>query len=295
MPTISGCQSGVSEMAPPPLKDTQSGANQEGRCSLVGDVTDSSGAVVANATITIANLDTGLTRTVKTNEVGHYVAGGLRFGHYSVKAQSPGFKAVEKTGIVLEAGANGRADVALEIRADIKLAFDGGCCEYAATPLKVEPEDWATKKKPFTYFVGTAEDHGTFKGVAELVYGDPGMWEQIFEANRNVVAKPGPIPGGTSILIPPRKRDVPKLISKVLPTYPSEARQQHVRGEVVLDIALNDDGTVETVEVIDGNPLLAEPATAAVKQWRYRPLIAQGNPVVKFVVVISFGRSGKVH
>jgi protein TonB len=96
-------------------------------------------------------------------------------------------------------------------------------------------------------------------------------------------------------LIPPRKRDVPKLISKVLPTYPSEARQQHVRGEVVLDIALNDDGTVETVEVIDGNPLLAEPATAAVKQWRYRPLIAQGNPVVKFVVVISFGRSGKVH
>ena len=282
-------------MAPPPLKDTQSGANQEGRCSLVGDVTDSSGAVVANATITIANLDTGLTRTVKTNEVGHYVAGGLRFGHYSVKAQSPGFKAVEKTGIVLEAGANGRADVALEIRADIKLAFDGGCCEYAATPLKVEPEDWATKKKPFTYFVGTAEDHGTFKGVAELVYGDPGMWEQIFEANRNVVAKPGPIPGGTSILIPPRKRDVPKLISKVLPTYPPEARQQHVRGEVVLDIALNDDGTVETVEVIDGNPLLAEPATAAVKQWRYRPLIAQGNPVVKFVVVISFGRSGKVH
>jgi hypothetical protein len=169
-------------MAPPPLKDTQTppqkpGADQEGRCSLLGDVTDPSGAVVANATVTIANLDTGLTYTVKTNELGHYVAGGLALGRYSVKAESPGFKAVEKTGIVLEAGADGRADVPLEIRADIKLdivanpSFDSGCCEYAATPLKVEPEDWGTKKKPFNNIVGDADDHGTFKGIAEL-----GLW-----------------------------------------------------------------------------------------------------------------------
>lgn len=301
MPALSACHFGVSEMAPPPLKDTQSGANQRGRCSLVGDVTDPSGAVVANATITIANLDTGLTRTVKTNELGHYLAGGLTFGHYSVKAEYPGFRVVEKTGITLEPGANGRADVALEIRADIKLdvvatpANDGGCCEYAAIPLKVEVEDWATKKKPFTYVVGNAEDHGAFKGVAELVYGDPGMWIQIFEANRDVVAKPGAIPAGTAILIPPRKHNVPKLISKVLPTYPPEAKQNHIWGEVVLDVTLNDDGTVNTVDVIDGKPLLAEAATAAVKQWRYRPLVVQGKPVLKFVVALSFGKRGKVH
>lgn len=179
------------------------------------------GAVIANATITITNIDTNFTRTVKTNEVGHYVAGGLKVGHYIVKAESPGFRAVEKSGIVLEPGDNGRADVALEIRADFKLdvtanpANDAGCCEYAATPLKVEEEDWSTKKKPFTYVVGTAKDLGTFKGIAELVYGDPGMWLQIFEANRNVVGKPGAIPAGTSVLIRPRKRVVPKLISKV--------------------------------------------------------------------------------
>jgi TonB family protein len=267
----------------------------------VGDVTDPQGAVVANATITISNLDTGLTRSVKTDEVGHYVAGGLKVGHYSVKAESPGFRAIEKTGIVLEAGANGRADVALEIRADFKLdviatpAIDGGCCEYAATPLKVEEEDWATKKKPFTYVVGTAKDKGTFKGIAELVYGDPGMWVQIFEANRDVVAKPGTIPAGTSILIPPRKRTIPKMLSKVLPAYPPEARQQQVWGDVVLNVMLKDDGTVERVEVIDGNPLLAEAATTAVKKWRYQPLLANGKPVVNFVVAISFGKRGKVH
>jgi TonB family protein len=298
MPAISGCQSGVSEMAPPPLKETQTPPAQSG-ASLVGDVTDPQGAVVTNATITITNLDTGVARTVKTNQMGHYVAGGLKVGHYSVKAEYPGFKAVEKTGIDLEPGANGRADVALEIRADFKLdvvAPDyGGCCEYAATPLKVEPEDWGTKKKPFTYYVGTAEDRGTFKGIAELVYGDPGMWVQIFEANRNMVAKPGSISAGTAITIPPRKRAVPKLISKVLPAYPPEAKQQHVRGDVVLDVTIKDDGTVEQVGLIDGNPLLAEAATTAVKQWRYQPLLVQGKPLLHFVVVVSFGRGGRVH
>lgn len=299
MPATSGCQSGVSEMAPPPLKDSQTPTLHSG--SLVGDVTDPQGAVVANATITISNLDTGLTRTVTTNEVGHYVAGGLKVGHYTVWAQAPGFSTVEKTGIALEAGANGRADVALEIRADFKLDVtatptnDGGCCEYAASPLKVGVEDWATKKKPFTYFVGTANDQGTFKGIAELVYGDPGMWVQIFEANRDVVAKPGAIPAGTSILIPPRKRAVPKRISKILPVYPPEAKQEHVWGDVVLDVTLKDDGTVERVEVIDGNPLLVEAATSAVKQWRYRPLLVKGKLVVNFVTVVSFGKGGKAH
>ena len=300
MPALSGCQSGVSEMAPPPLKGEQVPA-QDSRCSLVGDVTDPQGAVIANATITITNIDTNFTRTVKTNEVGHYVAGGLKVGHYIVKAESPGFRAVEKSGIVLEPGDNGRADVALEIRADFKLdvtanpANDAGCCEYAATPLKVEEEDWSTKKKPFTYVVGTAKDKGTFKGIAELVYRDPGMWLQIFEANRDVVARPGAIPAGTSILIPPRKRLVPKLISKVPPTYPPEAKQEHVWGDVVLDVTLNDHGTVDRVELIDGNPMLAEAAIAAVKQWQYKPLLANGKPVVNFVVVVSFGKGGKVH
>jgi TonB family protein len=306
MPAISGCQSGVSEMAPPPLKDTQKPANQDNdqdnRCSLVGNVTDPQGAVIANATITISNLDTGITRTVKTNRVGHYVAGGLRFGHYTVKAEYPGFKAVEKTGIVLEPGANGHADVALEIRADFKLdvvgttpANDIGCCEYAAIPLKVEPEDWGTKQKPFNYVVGAAEDHGTFRGIATLVYDDPGMWIQIFEANRSTMAHTGPIPAGTYLTIPPRKRAVPKLISKVLPAYPPAARRQHIFGDVVFDVTLHDDGTVDHVDLIDGDPVLADPAAAAVKQWRYRPLLVEGKPVLKFVVVVSFGKGGGVH
>ena len=296
MPTLSACQFGVSEMAPPPLKD----ADQSSPCSLVGDVTDPQGAVVNNVTITITNIDTGLTRTVTTNEIGHYVAGGLKVGHYTIKAQAPGFATAEKTGIVLEAGANGRANVALEIRADFKLDVVGasptydGCCEYAASPLKVGVEDWLTKKKPFTYYVGEAEDHGTFKGIAELVYGDPGMWVQIFEANRSAVDKPGAIPGGTSIVIPPRKRNVPKLLSRVMPAYPPSAKPAKIWGDVVLDVTLNEDGSVDHVDVIDGPAELVEATTAAVKQWRYRPSPAAKTEPVKFVVVVSFTKHGKV-
>jgi TonB family protein len=155
-------------------------------------------------------------------------------------------------------------------------------------------ENLYERKKPFTYVVGDGNDHRTFQGIAALVYGDTKAWIQIFEANRSVVMKPGPIPYGTAIWIPPRKRVVPKLISKVMPTYPPAAKNAHVWGDVVLDVTLKEDGTVEETSVIDGDPLLVEATTTAVKQWRYQPLLDHGQPVVKFVVAVSFGKGGKV-
>ena len=127
-----------------------------------------------------------------------------------------------------------------------------------------------------------------------MVYGDSNAWIQIFEANRSVMEKPGVIPYGTLILIPPRKRVVPKLISKVMPVYPAEARKAHVWGDVVMDVTLNEDGTVAQASVIDGAPLLTDAAASAVKQWRYRPLAVDGKPILKFVVAISFSKGGKV-
>ena len=282
LPATAGCQSGVSEMAPPPLK-----SNQDTLCSLVGTVTDPTGAVVSHVRITITNTDTGVARTLTTSDTGEYVANDLPSGHYSVKAVAQGFKTTLITAIELKAGHSERAEIRLQISYS-------GCCEYAASPLKVEPEDLTTKKKPFTYTVGDAKDHGTLRGIAELVYEDPRMWVQIFEANRDVIEKPGEIPNGTSITIPARKRAVPKLISKILPAYPAEAKKAHVWGDVVLDVTLKEDGTVEQTSFIDGNPLLVEAATSAVKQWRFKPLLVNGKPVVKFVVVVSFSKGGKV-
>src|SRR5260370_22230749 len=78
--------------------------------TIVGTVTDPSGSVIANVKITIANVETGLARTTTTNESGQYVAVDLRIGHYSVKAEAPGFKVAEEKGLVLNVGDRRRVD-----------------------------------------------------------------------------------------------------------------------------------------------------------------------------------------
>ena len=296
---------GVSEYAPPPLKPrptpspTPSPTPEKPAGSLSGTVTDPAGAVVPGAKIGITNLDTGAVRVLTTNYKGEYAANDLAPGRYSVKVEVAGFKTAEKTGIVLQAGSPDSANLQLTLaRVDVRLTINAdvgsiGVCEYAAEPLNLESM-LRQQKKPFQYVVGEAKDRGTLQGIAGLVYGDSRAWIQIFEANRGVIEKPGPVPSGTSLLIPPKKRLVPKLVHKVLPAYPPAAREQQVRGDVVLDVTLSDDGAVEQASIIDGSPLLAEAATSAVKQWKYKPLLVDGKPVLKFVVVVSFGKRGKV-
>src|SRR5215471_19133574 len=68
-------------------------ASQE--ATIVGTVTDPTGAAVASATISITNENTGVMRALGTNEAGQYVAPGLLIGVYNVKVQASGFKAQE--------------------------------------------------------------------------------------------------------------------------------------------------------------------------------------------------------
>lgn len=88
---------------------------QEG--TLLGTVSDPSGAVVANASVSITNLETGLTSVVVSDGAGQYVAPDLAIGHYSMKVTASGFKAVEKTGVALQVGDRLRVDFALQVGA----------------------------------------------------------------------------------------------------------------------------------------------------------------------------------
>src|SRR6266487_2034007 len=78
--------------------------------TIVGTVTDSSGAVVPNVSITVTARDTGLTRKTTTNQSGNYVATFLPVGQYSVTAEVSGFKKKTVTGIVLEVNQEPRVD-----------------------------------------------------------------------------------------------------------------------------------------------------------------------------------------
>jgi Carboxypeptidase regulatory-like domain/TonB dependent receptor len=83
--------------------------------TIVGTVTDPSGAAVANATITLTNNDTGVQRTLPTNADGQYVAPDLHIGHYTVHANASGFKVAEEKDITLNVGDRTRVDFKLQV------------------------------------------------------------------------------------------------------------------------------------------------------------------------------------
>jgi TonB family protein len=261
-------------------------------------VTDSTGAVVTKAAITITNVATNsIVITVKTDQNGQYTAKDLGKGKYDVAAAAAGFRTTIVKGVEVKEGN------AVQVNLRLEVGNWGGCCEYAAPPMRL-PDDsvpnttplsaYSFKIKPFTYSVGEADDQGTLRGIAKLVYGDQKIWVQIFEANRDVVVDPNSLPSGTSLIIPAPFQPKLKLATKILPPYPQEALRQHVHGEVAMDVMLNDDGTVQAVKVIEGDSLLSSAAIDAVKQWKYKPLKVNGELVNKVVAVLTFDKNGKV-
>ncbi len=80
-----------------------------------------------------------------------------------------------------------------------------------------------------------------------------------------------------------------RLLYRVEPEYPEEARQRQMQGSVVLDVRVGRDGTVQTVNPVSGQGLLADAAIAAVKQWRFKPRMVKGQPAeMQTKVILNF-------
>ncbi|MGH9716323.1 MAG: TonB family protein [Candidatus Acidiferrales bacterium] len=83
----------------------------------------------------------------------------------------------------------------------------------------------------------------------------------------------------------------PRLISSVLPTYPSLAQQAGVTGTVVIDTTVDKEGRVAKMKVVSGPVLLRGAALSALRQWKYTPSRLNGQPIsVKMIVSIRFHR-----
>lgn len=81
----------------------------------------------------------------------------------------------------------------------------------------------------------------------------------------------------------------PHLIKKVEPIYPPLANQTHVSGKVTLRCVIARDGSVKAVLVVKGHPLLVQAAIDAVSQWKYKPLLLNGEAIeVGTTVEINF-------
>jgi periplasmic protein TonB len=82
------------------------------------------------------------------------------------------------------------------------------------------------------------------------------------------------------------------LIHRVEPTYPTLAKAARVQGEVVLTAIISTTGEIENLRLVSGHPMLVPDAIAAVKQWRYKPYLLNGQPVeVETTITVIFSLS----
>ena len=83
------------------------------------------------------------------------------------------------------------------------------------------------------------------------------------------------------------------LIHRVEPAYPPLAKAARIQGTVQLQAIISRQGTIQNLQVLSGHPMLVTAAVEAVRQWRYRPYILNGEPVeVETQVTVNFVLSG---
>jgi protein TonB len=82
------------------------------------------------------------------------------------------------------------------------------------------------------------------------------------------------------------------LIHRVEPSYPTLARAARVQGDVVLTAVISVNGEIENLQLVSGHPMLVPAAITAVKGWRYKPYLLNGQPVeVETTITVIFSLS----
>jgi protein TonB len=170
-------------------------------------------------------------------------------------------------------------------------------------PTKFAPNDsrpiWQPREVPRTPTDGNAEQEEDFDcGLGEAgpnlpgaTVGGPGVLE-IPGATGDRVIVPEP-PRAEPPHVQPIRRSgevmAAMLVNRVEPKYPVFAIAARISGTVHLRAIIGKDGTVRELEVVDGNPLLAQAAKVAVQNWRYQPTRLNGEPVeVETYVTVNF-------
>lgn len=104
---------------------------------------------------------------------------------------------------------------------------------------------------------------------------------KALETKREKAGGPAPAAAGgprTPIHVGPAVQER-KLVRKVEPVYPDEAKRARIQGTVRFTVIVGKDGAVQNVTVISGHPVLIKAALDALRQWRYQPTLLNGEPV----------------
>jgi TonB family protein len=101
---------------------------------------------------------------------------------------------------------------------------------------------------------------------------------EITTAQESGVQRASAVEPAGVLELPPNVAEA-SVLHRVEPDYPKEARQQGIQGAVVLSVRIAQNGRVQSATLVTGPPLLAQAATDAVKQWRFRPHLVGGRSV----------------
>jgi protein TonB len=83
------------------------------------------------------------------------------------------------------------------------------------------------------------------------------------------------------------------LVHRVEPAYPTLARSARVQGEVVLSAVIDTTGQITNLQLVSGHPMLVPAALSAVREWRYKPYLLNGQPVeVETTITVIFSLQG---
>jgi len=142
--------------------------------SLVGSVTDPSGALVGDAVVSIANPLTGQTREVSTDSMGRFSMPNILPGNYDLKVTKTGFRAYTRTGVSITLNTVTRADIGLEVGAVTETVTVAA----AATPLQTDKADVHVEINVAAMKNLTLPNYRNYQSLINLV---PGATPAIFQ------------------------------------------------------------------------------------------------------------------
>jgi protein TonB len=156
----------------------------------------------------------------------------------------------------------------------------------AATPGLIAPDKTVSLDKPAAIVVKTDSSHATPSAApaqdqapdaAPALAMNSGSQDKALSS---IVSTAPAVPTAAPLQVINISQGVSQglLVKKVQPNYPSQAVSLRIEGAVNLQAIIAKDGTIKEVKVLGGHPLLARAAADAVRQWRYKPYMLNGQP-----------------
>jgi TonB family protein len=178
------------------------------------------------------------------------------------------------------------------LRAQWWTALDEGIFNMKRA-LDLDP-DYSDAMAYLNLFLRERADLFATRGEYEREVAEADLWVQrALESKKRqagrvqggfAVPPPPPPPQGSGGAAPQRIKvgstvQAAKLVARVNPVYPDQARQAQIQGVVKFSVTIGKDGRVAHLQVNSGHPLLVPAALDAVRQWQYQPTVLNGEPV----------------